>query len=145
MADDVLTLEEEQEADSLQERDGDGQEAAPADELRAAGLSFLEIGLLHLREDDSPELHDNGRGDVGAHPEHHDREAREPAAREDVQEAEELVAREERGERILVDARNGHRREETEERERADEEKDARADLLVAEGEFELADERINH
>src|SRR3989344_3433887 len=145
MRDDALSLKQEEEADALQNGDRDGEKAAPVDELRAAALTLLKVRLLHLREDDGAELHDDRGGDVGAYAEHHDREVRESAAGEDIQESEKLVVREEGGERILVDARDRHRREQTEERERGREKEDAETDLRIAEREFEFADERIKH
>src|SRR3989338_6105514 len=145
MRDDALALKQEEEADSLQNGDRDGKQATPADELRTAALAFFKVRLLHLRKDDGTELHDDRGGDVGSYSEHHDREIRKPAAGEDIQKSEKLITREERGERILVDAWDRHRCEQAEERERSREEEDAETDLWIAKHNLKLKDERIKH
>ncbi len=145
MRDDALTLEKEQETDALEDSDRNREQAAPTDELRAARLALFGIRLLHLREDDGAELHDDRGGNERANTEHDDRELREPAAGKDIQKAEELVAREEGCERTLVDARDRYRGEETKQRERADEEEYTETDFRITERELQLVQERIKH
>jgi hypothetical protein len=119
--------------------------AAPLDEARTACLALLEVRLLHLGEDYSGELHDDARGDVRADAEHHDGELREPAAREDVQEAEELVIGEEGRERVVVDAWYWDSGKEAEDRDSAEYENDPRADGAVGEYDMCLMEEGVKH
>src|SRR5439155_8456712 len=68
--------------------------------------------------------HDDRRVDVGVHAESDDREPRESAPREEIQQVDELVVLKERGQLILIHARQRDVREEPEDQNHAECEED---------------------
>ena len=100
-------LEEEDVAERLAEGEADGQVARVLGDLLLADLAlFLE--LLQRGDDDGQQLQDDRGGDVGHDPQREQRQAREAAAGEEVEEAEDVAAAEvalDFLERVDVDAR----------------------------------------
>ena len=99
-------LEEEDVADRLRGREGDGEVARVLRDLLLADLALLGEAL-ERRHDHRQELQDDRGGDVGHDPQREQRQALEAAAREEVEEAEDVRAREvllQRLERVDVDA-----------------------------------------
>ena len=85
--------EEEDVAEGLAEGQADGQVARVLGDLLLADLAFF-LELLQRGDDDREQLQDDRRGDVGHDPQREEREAREAAAREEVEEAEDVGAAE---------------------------------------------------
>jgi hypothetical protein len=132
-----LALEQEQVADRVDEREADGEVARVLRDLARAGLALL--GELRQRGDDRlHHLHDDLRGDVGHDAQAENRDAREGAAREQVQHADGahriggvLHLREHLRE---GDARQGQVRAETIEHQDGNREQELLAELGHAEG-----------
>jgi hypothetical protein len=80
-------LEEDGEAVRLERRQRDGQVAAPAGDPPPPHLALLR-DLLDPGRDDRHQLHDDGGVDVGVQAHRHDREGGEPAAAEEVEQAQ---------------------------------------------------------
>ena len=106
-------VEEERVADRLGRREHDGQVARVLVDLGVAGLAFL-LHLLQPRDDDRHQLEDDRGRDVRHDPEREHGEARQRAAREEVQQPEDRAAagREVALDLVGVDARRGHPRPE---------------------------------
>ena len=85
--------EEEDVAEGLAEGQADGQVARVLGDLLLADLAFF-LELLQRGDDDGQQLQDDRGGDVGHDPQREEREAREAAAREEVEEAEDVGAAE---------------------------------------------------
>ena len=112
-ADDALALlaadrpEQVDEADRLRRRQRDRQVARVLRDLLLADLALL-LEALERGNGDGQQLQDDRRRDVGHDPEREQREVREPAAREQVQEAEDVRPAElvvDALDRVEVDAR----------------------------------------
>src|ERR1044072_1676645 len=103
-------LEEEDVADRLGEREADGEIARVLGDARLADLALL-LQLLERRHDDRQELQDDRGGDVRHDPEREQRDARQAAAAERVQQLQDsavaLVAALDLLDRVRVDARHG--------------------------------------
>ena len=113
-ADDALArlvadrAEQEHEADRLRGRQRHGQVARVLRDLLLADLALL-LELLERRHRDRQQLQDDRGGDVGHDAEREDREVLQPAAGEQVQEAEDVGAVEAVADvldRVDVDARH---------------------------------------
>ena len=102
--DDALGAEGGQDAERLQEGHRDGQVAGVLVQALAPVLA-LPAERLERRDHARHELHDDRGVDVRVHREPDDGQLRQPAAREQVQDAERRVVLEELGERLPVDAR----------------------------------------
>ena len=136
-------LEEEDVAQRLAERERDGEVAGVLRDLLLADLALL-LQALEGWHDHRQELQDDRSRDVGHDPQREQGQAREAAAREEVQEAEDVV----RGEVVLdvLDGRRvdaGRRDVGTEPVERQDRrgEQQLLADVLDAEG----VEDRLKH
>ena len=101
--------EEEDVAEGLGEGQADGQVARVLGDLLLADLAFF-LQLLQRGDDHGQQLQDDRGGDVGHDPQREEREPREAAAREEVEEAEDAGAAEvvlQFLDRVDVDARRG--------------------------------------
>ena len=92
-------------AESLQQRQRDGQPVGVLVELIAARIAFL-LQLLPLRNDRDEQLDDDRRGDVRVDTHGHHREVLQRAARQQVEQAQQLVRAEDRLQRLGVHARH---------------------------------------
>ena len=85
--------EEEDVAEGLAEGQADGEVARVLGDLLLADLAFF-LEFLQRGHDHGQQLQDDRGGDVGHDPQREEREAREAAAREEVEEAEDVGAAE---------------------------------------------------
>ena len=132
---DALPLEEVGVPERLRGGEHDGQIARVLVDLGIARLALL-LELLEPRHDDGHELEDDRRRDVRHDPEREDRELRERAAGEEVQQAEHgaALAAEVILDRLRVDARRRNPRAEPVDGEDQRREEDAVAQLGDAPG-----------
>src|SRR3954447_6818085 len=129
-------LEEEDVADRLGEREADREIARVLRDPRLPDLALL-LQLLERRHDDSQELQDDRRRDVRHDPEREQRDARQPAAAERVQQVQDAAVADlllDRVDGLDVDARHRDVRAESVEREEQRSEGELLADLRDGEG-----------
>ena len=142
---DTVLLQEQEEAERLDECERNREVARVLHEALAAGVPFSLIHLFERRHEDRQELHDDGSGDVRTDTEHYDRERRESTAREDVEKSEELVVAEEGFELRTVDTRDRDSGEQAEHDERPKDEQYPLTQRFVFEDELYLAHECVPH
>ncbi len=130
---DVLRRQQGQHAVGLQDRHRDGQVAGVLVDLVAPELT-LAAERLERRHDARHQLHDDRGVDVRVHPQRDDREVRQAAAREQVEQADQRVALDELLQLRLVDARDRHRRQQPEDDQQAEDVEDPPPDVGRAEG-----------
>jgi len=126
-------LHEHAHPDALQERERHREHAGIGVDLVPPVLALLGEAL-ERRDRLVEEGHDDRGVDIGVHPEGDDAEPREAAAGEEVEQPEELVVLEDRGELGLVDARQRHVREEPEHQQHREGEQDLDAEVRRPEG-----------
>src|SRR3989344_5522248 len=110
-------------------------------EARPSRLPLLLVDLLHPRKNHRQKLHDDRSGDVGADAEHGNGEVLQHPARENIQEAEELIRAEELAQALRVRSRHGNSRDKPED----DEDNQNKKDLLTEIREFESEEEASEH
>ena len=95
---------------------------------------------LELGDDPGHQLHDDRGVDVRVHPEADDREARQPAAREQVEQPEQRVVVEELRHRRRVRSGHGHVRQEAEDDQDPGDEQDSPPEVRRSEGVEQVLD-----
>ncbi len=129
----ALRVEEGQEPVRLQDRHRHRQVAGVLVDLVPAVLT-LAAERLERRDDAGHQLHDDRGVDVRVHAQGHDREARQAAAREQVEYAEQGVVLEELLELGAIDARHRHMGQEPEDDEDPEDVEDPAPDVRRPEG-----------
>ena len=124
----------------VQERERDGKDARVLVDLVAAVLAFLGQAL-EGRDGLVEERHDDRRVDVGVHAERDDRESSETAAREEIEQVDQLVVLKERVQLVLVHPRQRDVSEESEDQDHSEREEDLVPEIRGA----ERIDERLEH
>ncbi len=107
-------LEKREEPKRLNRGEGNREETRVHLDPLPASFTFLALQLLETGDNHREELEHNRGGNVRTDPEHGDREVRETATREDIQNPKELVLRKKLPEIFLLDSGNGDMRGDTE-------------------------------
>ena len=129
----AAVVEQGQEPVGLQQRHRHRQVAGVLGDL-VAPVFPLAAERLERGHDALHQLHDDRRVDVGVHAQCHDREVRQPAAREQVQQPEQRVALQEGRELRAVDPGHRHGGQEPEDDEQAQDDQDPAPDVRRPEG-----------
>jgi hypothetical protein len=119
----TLALHEDRDADALKERQRNGEDAGVLVDPVTAVLAFLGEAL-ERRDGLVEERHDDRRVDVRVYAERDDRESRETATREQIEQVDQLVLLEKRVQLVLVHTRQRDVREEPEDQDHAEREQD---------------------
>ena len=140
--DDAVRAEQDADAVALGERERHGQHARVLVEAVAPVLA-LTAQLLERRDHPAHQLHDDAGVDVGVHPQADDRRGRQAASREDVQDPEQRVVREQVRQRLRVHVRDRNVRQRPEDREDPEREEELAPDVRRAEGGDDRVDQAV--